>query len=372
MKRSVVPTELVSGQMVIVFARWLLVFIGLLVALWNPDPLPQLRVQIGVVLLVAIANFVMHAQLLRRRPTIQAVAYAASVGDLLVISLLVLSQGGFSSNLFVFYFPAVLAIAVAFPTLQAIGLSSLAVVLATTVGARGAHGGEELLLRALAIAAVAVIGNAYWRLHRSRIQPSANPNREDAHDLFWGQVATLWARWAVIVGGAILVLSRADSTTELAIGILPVVVLLLVNFYLHGRYLMERPANAVLALLASGLDLAMVGLLYLSWSGASGLSNPSFVFLYPLVFSVGLVFPPRLSWAYAAAAVMLYVLLLVPSGFIGSQGDVKVLVVRLVTLGAMAGLGSLYWRIVRRETRTGSAHEAAVAPALAWHPAHAG
>src|SRR3989475_7438947 len=119
----VLPTELARGQTVIVYARWLLVLVGLLVAVWNPDSLPQLRIQVGVVLTVAIANFVMHAQILRRRPTLEAVAYGASLGDLLVISLLVASQGGFGSNTFVFYFPAVLAFAVAFPTRQAIGLS---------------------------------------------------------------------------------------------------------------------------------------------------------------------------------------------------------------------------------------------------------
>ena len=64
---------------------FLLVLLGLMIAIWNPDPLPILRVEIGVVLLVAIANFVMHAQLLRRRPQIEAVAYGASLGDLLVI-----------------------------------------------------------------------------------------------------------------------------------------------------------------------------------------------------------------------------------------------------------------------------------------------
>jgi hypothetical protein len=369
-KRSVLPTELAHGQFVIVIARWLLVFVGLLVALWNPDPLPQLRIQIGVVLLVAIANFVMHAQLLRRRPTIEAVATAASIGDLLVISVLVLSQGGFGSNVFVFYFPAVLAIAVAFPTRQAAMLSAAAVALAIGVSMRAVPGAEEVLLRALAIGAVAVIGNAYWRLHRNRIQPSRQTSREDAHDLFWGQVATLWARWAVIVGGAVIVLSRSASTTELAVGILPVVILLLANFYLHGRYLMERPANALLTLLASGLDLVMVAVLFVTWSGTGGLSNPSFLYLYPLMFSVGLVFPPRVSWGYAGGALLLYMLLVLHSG-LSSQGDMKVLLIRLVTLAAMGGLGSLYWRIVRRETRIGLEHEMVVSRSLASHPAGA-
>ena len=67
MMHRVLPTELARGQTVIVYARWLLVLVGLLVAVWSPDSLPQLRIQVGVVLLVAIANFVMHAQILRRR-----------------------------------------------------------------------------------------------------------------------------------------------------------------------------------------------------------------------------------------------------------------------------------------------------------------
>jgi hypothetical protein len=368
--RTLLPTELARGQTVIVYARWLLVLVGLLVAVWNPDSLPQLRIQVGVVLLVAIANFVMHAQILRRRPTIQAVAYAASLGDLLVISLLVASQGGFGSNTFVFYFPAVLAIAVAFPTPQAAGLSIIGVCLAFLVGTHGAKNAEEVLLRTLAIGAVAVIGNAYWRLHRARIRPSASPAKEDAQDIFWGQVATLWARWAVIVGGALLVLSRAGSTAELAVGIMPVVVLLVVNFYLHGRYLMERPANALLTLIASALDLALVAGLFLTWSGPSGLANPLFVLLYPLAFAVGLVFPPRLSWAMTAGGLLLYAVLVEATAGIDGQGDLKMLVVRLVTLAAMGGLGSMYWRIVRRESRTDSSDEAK-SPQLAWQSASA-
>ena len=90
---------------------------------------------------------------------------------------------------------------------------------------------------------------------------------------------------AIIIGGAVLVLSRAASASELAVGILPVVVLLVANFYLHGRYLMERPANAVLTLAACGLDLLLVAALFLNWRGTGALENPMFVFLYPLVFT---------------------------------------------------------------------------------------
>ena len=125
----------------------------------------------------------------------------------------------------------------------------------------------------------------------------------------------------------------------------------------------------MLTLLASALDLALVGGLYVTWSGSGGLANPSFVLLYPLVFAVGLVFPPRLSWVYTAASLALYTVLVVTSGMSG-QADLKMLVVRLVTLAAMGGLGSLYWRIVRRETRREMSDETTT-PKLAWQPASA-
>ena len=52
------------------------------------------------------------------------------------------------------------------------------------------------------------------------------------------------------------------------------------------------------------------------------------------------------------------------------HGDLKMLVVRLITLAAMGGLGSMYWRIVRRESRTQVTDEA-TSPRLAWQSASA-
>ncbi len=366
MFRSTLTPELAYGQTVIVSARWLLVLAGLLVTIWNPDTLGQLRLQIGVVLAVAIANFAMHAQLLRRRPQLRAIAFAASIGDLLMISLLVASQGGFASNTYVFFFPAVLAIAVAFPTTEALLLSGTAVLLLAGVSLNQPKF-DLVLERALALGAVALIGNAYWRLHRSRIVATSSAQNEAAQDLFWGQLATLWARWALILGGALLVLSRAATTEQLAFGILPVVALLVLNFYLHGRYLLERPANAAFTLTAAVVDLVAIGVLFVSWADTSlqGAANPLFLLLYPLVFAVGLVFPPRLAWTYAAAAMAGYTVLLLSGGAV----EPKTLVVRLITVGAMAGLGSLYWRIVRRQGPLEGTDDSTAQ--LAWRAARA-
>jgi hypothetical protein len=216
---------------------------------------------------------------------------------------------------------------------------------------------------------VAVVGNVSWRLHRARIRPSAQPAREAAQDLFWGQAACLWARWCAVVGGAVLVLWRADSTERLALGIVPVVLLLVTNFYLHGRYLLERPANRQLTLLASVLDLVLVAALALSWQGGTALDNPVFLFLYPLVLAVGLVWVPRLAWTYGGIAVVGYAGLAALAGVHGVD-DLKMLVVRMITLAAMAGLGSLYWRSVRREARA-RAHTDESPAALAWFTAGA-
>ena len=87
--------------------------------------------------------------------------------------------------------------------------------------------------------------------------------------------------------------------------------------------------------------------------------------------NVGLVFSPRMSWTFTSLALVVYTVLVVPTGLDGA-GDLKVLVVRLVTLAAMGGLGSLYWRIVRRESRSLMLHEANSEAALAWQPASAG
>ena len=144
------------------------------------------------------------------------------------------------------------------------------------------------------------------------------------------------------------------------------VVLLIVNFYLHGRYLIEQPANSTLTLAASGLDLLMLALLFFSWTGAPGLENPCYVFLYPVVFGVGLVFAPRIAWPFTLGAVMVYAVLAQPAM------DPKVFAVRLLTLSAVCGLASLYWRSVRRQQLAsgGQADDAVVA--VAWQSAGLG
>src|SRR5262245_43492587 len=64
------PEVSASGQLVIVTARWVLVLAGLLLALWSPGPIGQIRLHVLTLLILAVGNFYLHAQLLMRRPTI--------------------------------------------------------------------------------------------------------------------------------------------------------------------------------------------------------------------------------------------------------------------------------------------------------------
>ena len=107
--------DLMDGQGILVAARWILVGAGLLLALWNPEALGELKVEIGLILTLAVANFFLHVQMLREQPPQKWVAYLASGADILAITAIVFVSGGADSGLYTFYFPALIAIAVAFP-----------------------------------------------------------------------------------------------------------------------------------------------------------------------------------------------------------------------------------------------------------------
>jgi len=114
MNRTETTDDLAHGQVVIIAARWILVMAGLVLALWNPAAMGELQTQVVLLLGLAGVNFFLHARLLMGRPISTPVVYAASVADLTVISIAIIVGGGFDSGLYVFYFPALLAVSVAF------------------------------------------------------------------------------------------------------------------------------------------------------------------------------------------------------------------------------------------------------------------
>jgi len=162
--------DLALGQGVIIAARWLLVASGLVLAVIAPPSASTLRTQVVLILLLAVCNFALQAQLLRRRRTLAVVAYAASAVDIAVITALVIADRGYPSGLYVFYFPAVLALSVAFPL--ALTVAYVAAVEAATLGVAlftmPSGGEQDLLIRCLMLAAVALCGVVYADIERRR------------------------------------------------------------------------------------------------------------------------------------------------------------------------------------------------------------
>jgi hypothetical protein len=177
------PSEdLQQGQVVIIAARWVLVAAGLLLAAWNPAELGELRVQIVLILGLAVANFFLHTRVLMGRPIHATVVYAASAVDIAVVSLIIIAGDGFASGAFVFYFPALLALSVAFKTEATIVFTGAAIavygVIATASVITEGDDWATLIARLMMIAGVAVCGNVYWRIERDR-RRAAEEAREE-------------------------------------------------------------------------------------------------------------------------------------------------------------------------------------------------
>jgi len=169
---------------------------------------------------------------------------------------------------------------------------------------------------------------------------------EAAEDIFFGQTVMHWARWFLIVGGIVMALWTIDDATRMAIGMVPIVALMAMNFYLHGRQLAQRPANPRLIAAASLLDLGAITMVVLL---QGGVDSWFFIMYYPVVLAFAFVMRPVFTLFYACAALLAYtgVCFVADPLEMIDMGSLETLVTRLVTVGAMGGLGAYYWRIQR-------------------------
>ncbi|HVO69522.1 MAG TPA: hypothetical protein VMT24_05725 [Aggregatilineaceae bacterium] len=184
------------------------------------------------------------------------------------------------------------------------------------------------------------------------MQALRTPQQAVAEDIFFGQAAIIWARWFLILAGVVLVLWNSTESNQLVIAILPILALTAMNFYLHGRYLVQRPANQALLGMTSLLDLGIITAIILLWQ-PRGLVNAFFTFYYPVVLATAFVFPRRVTIFYTLLTLIAYTVACVftdPS-LLSHVGWQKVLLERLITIAAMGGLGTYYWRI-QRERRS--------------------
>lgn len=172
--------DLSAGQIVVVIARWLLIATGFAITLWSPveTDLEAIKVTIGALFLVAIGNFFIHARLLMRQPVPPNVAYGTSAVDVAVITLVVWAFGGTNNPIFVFYYTAILALALVFPlgitaTLVAVAMGAYAAV--SVSGHMTEADLQSLVLRLVSLAAIAVIGSMYQHIERNRREANRRP-----------------------------------------------------------------------------------------------------------------------------------------------------------------------------------------------------
>lgn len=360
--------DLAHGQIVIVTARWILVVLGLLLSLYRATDLFALQVSIGVILTLAVANFFLTARILRRLPVQPELVYAASAADILLISIIIAIGSGYESNVFVYYFPAVLAFALVFPPVVTASFAAGTVLLYAAISASvwpGIADSQIMMARLLSLVTVAVVAFVSWRRegqHRRSLQSAATNGmgsvrsrdgfdtaHEKKEDIWHGQVASIWARWGLIGTGLLLTLWGASDIRELQLKVVLFLPILVLNFFMHGRHLMDSPLNRTAVYAASLVDLVVITLMIATaWGGSAGLANPFFIFYYPVVLAFALVFSPRITLPFAVGVVAVYGAISVVTGVDLGNRDEVTLLSRLVTLLATAGLGTMYWRIQRR------------------------
>ena len=131
-----------------------------------------MKFEIAVILALAVSNFFLMSQMLTKRKMLDAVMYVMSAADLAVISLIIVAQGGFESNVYTFYFPAMLAFSVAMPTFMLYlflgGTMSIYAFICIVDLNVGVGDLQTITLRLLMLAAVAVCGNYFARLESRR------------------------------------------------------------------------------------------------------------------------------------------------------------------------------------------------------------
>ena len=171
----------------------------------------------------------------------------------------------------------------------------------------------------------------------------------EEEDVFFGQTVIMWARWSVIVAGIALVLWTSTNVALLTQTMPFFLVLMAVNFFLHGRYVMGSPLNRTVVTVASVIDIILITAIVVLWPGSHGLNNQFFVLYIPVVFAFALVFTRKVEVAYTVFAIVAYTGACILTGTVPFDlgSDDKVLVMRIIVIAAMGFLGNYYFRIQR-------------------------
>jgi hypothetical protein len=178
--------------------------------------------------------------------------------------------------------------------------------------------------------------------------------QEAAEDVFFGQIVIIWARWFLIFAGGIITLWSAKDMLQFSLSILTLLVLMGMNFFSHARYLTGKPINKSLLLLANLVDIGVITVLVAFWSDQTGLNSNFYILYYPVLFAWALVFSPSITSLFSLITLTAYCatcLLRTDSPLMFSVAGFELLCIRVITLGAMGGLGTYYYRHQRDSLR---------------------
>ena len=189
-------------------------------------------------------------------------------------------------------------------------------------------------------------------MFKNRVGPTKA--QEAAEDIFFGQIAIIWARWFLIAAGTVITLWAGEN--QFLVGISALVVLMVMNFFFHGRYMTGKPVNQFMLLFGSLVDLAVVTSLVVFWNDKqTGVNSHFFILYYPMLFTWALVFSPRITISFSIMTLALYTAAcLFFTGDVPltlNAGEMQTLAARMITLGAMGGLGTYYYRRQRDSLR---------------------
>lgn len=335
--------EAARSQLLSVSARWIVVAAGLIFTLWHPGPIADLRLQLLILFLLAAFNFYLHTQFLMRRQVPYALAFGASAADVLLVTILVISQGGFPSGFFLLYLPAVLVFSAVFSTKATLQLTIGAMLVYALVVFGSVEVGENtlpiIIMRLVTLAAVAACGHLMWRIRwlGNQMGLGLQPGPRGA---YLDEMLPLTVRWSVIVSTLAVVLWTATDESVLPARILPIMALMAVNFYLHGRYVAGRTSGLALPAFATLLDLALITGFILMGPEPQGIQSPFFVLYYPVVLASALAFPLSLSVGITLVSAAVYaVACALAGGSLPAAADLGALVERIIILAAVGALG---------------------------------
>lgn len=341
-----------AGQKVIVGARWLLVIAGSCLAFWAPASAGQLRAQLFIVMAVAVSNFWLHTHVLRERAINGAVLLLVTGADLFLITLLVMGSGGYPSELYVYYLPALLAASVALPVTGIVAVSVSTISIYVLIGLATLRDELELMglfVRVAALVGVVLCGAMYQGIEAARRARGTSASNSNKDDLFFGQMVSITARWVVIATGATLALLAASTVAGLGSVFSFVAPVMAFNFWLHGRYVLGRPGNALVTYLAAAFDVVLILAAVRWWPGGAGVESQWYVLLAQVLVAFAFVFPARRVAQCTVIVTVLYVVVCFTAdpAQLANHLAWKTLGRRLLPLAGAAGIAAYYWRMQR-------------------------